>query len=136
MDMVKKPRKKNKAKRKVRMVSYSDDIKKIYNGFIKILQTHLVFGDDRSQFTGMINTFFGTDYRQVYFCRAVSSFSMPGLITTATKKIKRDVRINDTVIIRYDTRTPEVNEVEFAGLNFKLSESQRNLVLEKMKVIC
>lgn len=139
MDLVKKKskkRKKSRIQRKVRMVSYSPDIKQIYSGFIKIFQKHLTLAEHQSPFTETINTFFGANYRHVYFCRATIAFQMPGMIVSPTNKVKRTVRVNDPVIIRYDIRTPELNEVDFADQGFRLTELQRNHIMEKLKIIC
>lgn len=134
---------KKKAVTKLRRykVEHSEDIKIIYNMFIKPLRRTIVDGNllntEAKDDTYRLVTkyFFRTDLRTVLACKATRSFLLPGDYIEGPAINKRAVVVNDVLFIRYDTAREWVVEVEFEEQLFRLKKAQWDVVRHNLKVI-
>lgn len=112
------------------------ELNSIKNGFIKPLLKFMMQAVDRHQLAGaaatehtstplkeMLETIFGTKYRDIVPCYTTKAFKMPGLLWGTAGRADADapsleaskVQLKAPCFVRIDERTPNVIDVEVMG---------------------
>ena len=125
---------KDGSKRKTRMVSYTDAILEINQGFIKPMQEYL---GDKWSWEDTIRLVFNADRRDVLFCRAIRDFEIDGRYVHSPEgnKVVRRVNKGDALIVRTDATRPSHNEVLFRDQYFLLGQVQIAVIKHNLEVI-
>lgn len=144
MTYQKKTRRKYIRKHTKNRYGYGDEIKAIFDLFIKPILKQFHYKDEEMEMREGINWFFNSNSRSLYFCKAKESFSMPGRMwkslshpgilvpgTSWGRYVEKGARL----VTREDDTMPDRNEIEFNGNMFVLTKAEWNVIEPKLERI-
>lgn len=127
----------------IKQVAYTEDIKLIFEKFIKPVLSRVDLEENESNFRGAIEAFFQVQTRDVFFARAKLNFKLPGfLVSELDRKDKlipgagrRSVKRGNILLVRTDKHMPDRIDIEFDDQNFQLNSPEYSVIKDHLKEV-
>lgn len=132
-----RPRKSN---RKSPRLEATPALKDIYNFFVKPFERAYCSQWHENTFSETVEAFFNTQSRNLSFCKASMSFTMPGGMWRAENRPyelirgtgRRHIKTGDALVVRTDEATPNRCELEFDEQIFVLTKAEFDVIKTKL----